>query len=158
MAKVLQKINSKKKIFTCDTFEGIPYEDKFSTNKTAKGAFSDTSFESVKETFENFKVSDRIEMIQGKFEDVVSEGIDKEKFSYIFVDCDVYDASVFALNFGFPRLTNEGIISFDDYERNIQSKPRWGMTKAVDDFCKTNNLKLFLNSKKYHMLPYIRKK
>ena len=29
MAKFLQQIKSKKKIFACDTFDGIPTEDQF---------------------------------------------------------------------------------------------------------------------------------
>ena len=118
MAKALKKINSKKKIYACDTFEGIPYEDKFSTNKKAEGSFSDTSYENVKSIFEKYQVLDKIKIIKGKFEDVVEDQIGDRKFSYIFCDCDVYDASVFALNFGFPRLSENGIMSFDDYERN----------------------------------------
>ena len=157
IAKALEKIGVKKKIFTCDTFEGIPYEDKFSTNEKAKGSFSDTSLETVKKTYQKFDVSKKIEIIKGKFEDVVKQQLDNKKFSYIFVDCDVYDASVFALNFGFSRLENKGIMSFDDYERDQRMKARWGMTKAVDDFCNKNKIKLFSDTLNYLKLPYIKK-
>ena len=158
MAKALQKIGSKKKIYACDTFEGIPYEDKFSTNKNVQGSFSDTNIENVMKTFEKFHVDDRIEIIKGKFEDVVDKEIGNEVFSYIFVDCDVYDASCFALNFGFPRLESQGIMSFDDYERDKRLEARWGMTKAVDEFCKENKINLVLDTKEYLKLPFIIKK
>ena len=155
IAKALEKIHSQKKIFSCDTFQGIPYEDKFSTNKTAKGSFSDTSYESIQKVFDNFKVSNKIQIIKGKFEDVVENNLKNEKFSYVFVDCDVYDASVFSLNFGFPRLTKNGIISFDDYERDNRLEARWGMTKAVDDYCKKYKINLVLDTNEYQKLPHI---
>jgi|APSaa5957512535_1039671.scaffolds.fasta_scaffold41884_2 predicted O-methyltransferase YrrM len=157
IAKALEKIHSQKKIFSCDTFQGIPYEDKFSTNKTAKGSFSDTSYESVQKTFDNFKVSNKIQIVKGKFEDVVENNLKNQKFSYVFVDCDVYDASVFSLNFGFPRLTKNGIISFDDYERDNRLEARWGMTKAVDDYCEKHKINLMLDNSEYEKLPYIKK-
>ena len=157
IAKALEKIHSQKKIFTCDTFEGIPYEDKFSTNVKTKGSFSDTSYESVQKTFDNFKVSKKIQIIKGKFEDVVENNLKNEKFSYVFLDCDVYDASVFSLNFGFPRLTKNGIISFDDYERDNRLEARWGMTKAVDDYCEKHKINLMLDTNEYQKLPHIKK-
>ena len=157
IAKALEKIHSHKKIFACDTFEGIPYEDKFSTNRKAKGSFSDTNYESVQKAFDNFKVSKKIQIVKGKFEDVVENNLKNEKFSYVFVDCDVYDASVFSLNFGFPRLTKNGIISFDDYERDNRLEARWAMTKAVDDYCKKYKINLMLDTNEYQKLPHIKK-
>ena len=49
-------------------------------------------------------------------------------------------------------------MSFDDYERDKRLEARWGMTKAVDEFCKENKINLVLDTKEYLKLPFIIKK
>jgi len=66
-SKFLDLIGSKKKIYTCDVFTGLPYDDKFSTSKNVKGEFGDTDLEFVKSQFKKFNVTDRIEIIPGLF-------------------------------------------------------------------------------------------
>lgn len=136
---MLDLIKSKKKIYTCDTFSGIPYEDKHSTAKNAKGNFDDTSLEFVKSQYKEFGVADRIVIIPGLFEETLYKELNFNKFSFVLLDCDVYDATKFCLPFIDERLS--GIVCFDDYEQDQSRKPRWGMTHAVNEFYDKINLK-----------------
>ncbi len=136
-AKFLDAIKSSKKIHAFDTFEGMPYEDRFSTAKNVKGSFGDTSYEFVKSQYEKFGVTDRIIIHKGLFENTL-ENLKNSKFSFVLLDCDVYDASKFCLPFIDERLN--GIVVFDDYEEDPNRKARWGMTKAVDEFYEKINM------------------
>ena len=154
MAKFLKTLHSTKKIYSCDTFTGIPYDDQYSTIKDAKGMYSDTSIESVQQTLKDFDADSNVELIKGKFEDTLENKLADKKFSFIFVDCDIYKSTVTGLNFGYPRLVSGGIIMFDDYDR----KPDlWGQTKAVDDFCQKNQIKVHSDNSRYNQIPYITK-
>lgn len=136
-AKFLNVIKSRKKIHTFDTFEGMPYEDKFSTARNVKGSFGNTSLEFVRSQYEKFSVADRIIIHKGLFENTLSS-LQDNKFSFVLLDCDVYDATKFCLPFIDERLT--GIVVFDDYEQDPNRKARWGMTKAVNEFYNKINM------------------
>ena len=153
LAKFLKQLNSKKIIYTCDTFEGIPYEDKYSMMKNAKGMYANTSIETVKQNFRRFGVLDQIICLPGEFENTLEKELSDKKFSFIFVDCDIYDSSVTGINFGYSRLNEGGIMAFDNYDYD-EKKSDWGITKAVNDFCKNENVEL-INAFKYESLPYI---
>lgn len=137
-AKLLDLIKSDKKIYTCDVFTGLPYEDKHSTAKNTVGNFGDTSYEFVNSQFDKFNVSQRITVIKGLFEDTLYKTLDKNKFSFVLLDCDIYDSTKFCLPFIDDRLN--GIVAFDDYEQDPNKKPRWGMTRAVNEFYQKINL------------------
>ena len=149
-AKFLDLIHSKKKIYTCDVFTGLPYEDKFSSSKNVKGEFGDTSLDFVKSQFTKFKVNDRIEIIPGLFEETLYQKISNHRFSFVLVDCDIYDATKFCLPFIDER-TN-GIIAFDDYSKDKSIEAVWGETKAVDEFVQEKNIEL-----KIKPVPHINK-
>ena len=141
-ANLLQSLYSKKTIFACDSFSGIPYEDKFSNVAHSVGQFGDTSKEYVEKKIKKFKHSKHVTLIPGLFEDTLYQKLSKQTFSLVLLDCDVYDATKFALEFVFPRMTKNGIIMLDDYERSYTEKPLWGATKAIDEFIQKNNLKI----------------
>ena len=141
-ANLLQNISSGKKIYACDSFSGIPYDDKFSNVQNSKGRFGDTSEEYVQKKIQKFNLASKTELIPGLFENTLYQKLSEQKFSLVLLDCDVYDATKFALEFIYPRMTTNGIIVLDDYERAYTEKPLWGATKAIDEFAKKNNLKI----------------
>lgn len=146
MAKFLKKINSKKKIYACDAFIGLPYDDRFSSRKGGKGWLSDTSEQIAREKFEKFGVSNKIEIVKGLFEETLYQKLADKKFSFILVDCDLYDATKYSLKYAYPRLSTNGIVMFDDYYRfDNDNEPPSGETKAVDEFCAENEIDLSLN-------------
>ena len=155
MARFLKQINSKRKIYGYDTFEGYPYEDRFSTKSktfkgTAGGGGADDlplSLESVQTKIKKFNVDDKIILVKGLFEDTLNSKSTPNEFSFIFFDCGLYDASKFCLEFVWEKLSKNGIILFDEYGGGTSNatKGAIGETKAVDEFCVKEKLKLQLN-------------
>ena len=71
MAKFLKQIKSRKKIFACDTFEGIPKDDRFVNNPKGKGLFSDVNFEEISSKIKTFELDDTIDLVKGLFENTL---------------------------------------------------------------------------------------
>ena len=180
LAQFLKKINSKKKIFACDGFFGYPIDDKFSSQKNAKGTITDTNFQTVAKKFKKFNVDDKITIIQGLFEETLEKNLSNEKFSFVIIDCDLYESVKFCLKFVYPKIVENGIIVFDNYdlynfgpnskfeeerlgliETNTadwsklfpEKQLAWGEIKAVDEFCNERKIKLDLTP-----APHIKKK
>lgn len=152
-AKFLQKLGSKRKIYACDAFIGLPNEDKFSLwGKDAKGMYADTSADLVLKKFKKFEVNDKIFLVDGLFEDTLYQKLHEKKFSLVLVDCDIYDATKLGMEFVYPRLVKGGIIMFDDYDRVTKNEPVSGETVAVNEFCSAKKIKIELFPE-----PYIRK-
>ena len=137
IARLLKNIGSKKRIYTCDTFEGHPYDDKF--GKERKGRFSDVNFSYVEEKFCKFRVADKIRIVKGMFEDVLHRKLGDKRFSFAFVDCDLYQSTKYSLNFLIPRMADGGIIALHDY-----SNPQRGLSKAVHEQCHESHFKVNL--------------
>ena len=161
LAKFLEQIKSKKKIFACDTFDGIPEDDEFVEETTATGLFGDTSFDFVSKQIQRFGVQKNIELVKGKFQDVFDEKLKNEKFSLVFMDCDIYSSAKYSIEFSYPKLADKGFMIFHDY--SIGKKPinkegtkigdsEWGETKAVDDFLKDKIETVVIDS-----IPFIQK-
>jgi len=146
IARFLKSIGSKKRIYTCDTFEGHPYDDKF--GKDRKGRFSDVNISYVEDKFFRFGVADKIRIIKGIFEDVLYKKLGEKKFSFAFLDCDLYQSTKYALNFLIPRMANGAIIALHDY-----GNPHFGLTKAVHEQCQKSHLKVNL-----YPIPHIHMK
>lgn len=133
----LQSRSSQKRIFGFDSFEGFPAEqlkeelgllgDAGDANKSEAG-FRDTSFALVKQKLALFGLK-HVELHKGYFSDTLASCAD-EVFSFVHLDCDLYGSYKECLEFFYPRLSNGGIILFDEYD-----DPPWpGCNKAVDEF------------------------
>ncbi len=144
-AYFLKKIKSSKVIYACDTFEGLPYDDKFSKYTNIKGAFSSTNIPYVLKKFKKFRVSDKIKIIKGCFEDTLEKRLSKKRFSLAFVDCDLYDSTKYVLDFLYPRMEDNGIICFHDFYATGYKFSVWGITKAVEEFLEKKHLDIQLN-------------
>ena len=84
MAHFLKQINSKRKIYGCDTFEGLPYEDTFSkqSSKNLIGEFSH-SLDFVHDKSKKFNVYDKVILVQVHFEDTLYFAQSNINFSYV---------------------------------------------------------------------------
>jgi len=127
MGLFLKQINSKRKVFACDTFGGILDDDEFVNNKIGKGLFSDTNFDFVLGQVQKFKMEDKIELVKGKFQDRFDEKFRDSKFSLVFIDCNIYSSAKFAIEFTYPRLINDGIMIFHCYGARKPSTNNDGM-------------------------------
>jgi len=117
-----------------DTFEGHSSDDIRDQldGPHESGGFNDTSYESVKQYLSKFN---NVEILKGRFQDNANNVKDLS-FFFVHLDVDIYEPTIYALDFFNNRLYVGGCIIVDDYGFN--SCP--GARKAVDDFLiKTNN-------------------
>ena len=139
LAHFLQTLGSRRKVYACDTFSGHPYGESTSRDcPMSKGQFSDTSLEYVKHKFSMFGVANRIQVVDGRFEDSLDASLGKRRFSLAFIDCDLYESAIFSLRWLDSRMTSEGIIAMHDYFLGS------GVVRAVREWCSSNGLKVKL--------------
>ena len=97
----------------------------------------------VLDQFRKFEVDDKIQLLEGLFEDTLNEKLANNNFSIVLIDCDLYDATKYCLEFAYPRLNKNGLIILDDYQ-NLEN-PEFGETKAADEFCSSHGTKVILS-------------
>ena len=142
-AEIIAKTKQEsKKLFLFDTFEGLPEVDK-KDNFCKKGDFSNTSYESVKKNFECYK---NVYVYKGVFPKQNSEHVDKETFSLVHIDVDIYQSYKDCLEFFYPRMVHGGIIVLDDYDHEHCK----GAKLATDEFLQGKNEKLI-----WHMFSQV---
>lgn len=130
MALWLKKLNSPKKIYLCDTFEGIPAptQEDPDYDKAVKltGAFRG-ELEEIKDLFTRLGVLDRAVFLKGKFQDTFPT-FDAPPIAFLHLDADWYESTIVCLEKLWDRVTPGGLVQFDDYGS-------WqGCKKAVDEF------------------------
>jgi O-methyltransferase len=127
LAKILSmhRVYASQRLYLFDSFEGMPDTDK-TYDLHAKGDFSDTSLESVKERV-GFPAL--VEFNKGVIPSTFS-GKEDQSISFAHIDVDIYKSVLDCCEFIYPRLLNGGILIFDDY--GFPSCP--GAKKAVDFF------------------------
>ena len=152
MAHFLKRINSKRMVYGSDTFEGFPYDDKYSLYNNKKGTSDGFEFDDVIKKIKKYDVNDKIILLKGMFEETLFQKLNNNLFSFVFVDCNLYDSTKFGLEFVYPRISNEGIIAFDDYESSSKGTPYHGETKAADEFCHKHEISI-----EFIPIPHIKK-
>jgi hypothetical protein len=117
-----------RRMYLLDTFSGFVQEQIESPlSQTAKHAFRDVSLEYAQETV---GASELFEWIVGPFPDSITPALQDEKYSFVSLDCDLYDPILAGLRFFYPRLSPGGLIFVHDY-----SSGHWpGATRALDQF------------------------
>ncbi len=112
-----------------DTFNGFDSGDLaaevINNSKYSATNFSDTSIESVKKIFEN---SNQVHFYPGYFPDTTAS-LTETTFALVHLDADLYQPTLAALQYFYPKLSPGGVIVVHDYNHS------WaGVTKAVDQF------------------------
>jgi len=151
MAKFLQQINSKRKIFACDTFDGVPCDDEFVENKEGKGQFSDVDIKKISEKIKIYGVEKEIKLITGNFNNSLKQ-LENETFSLVFLDCMVYDSAKFAINFSYPKLSTDGIFISHCYGIPKDSHSFWGESIAVNEYLSSKLEKIKIDA-----IPFFQK-
>jgi hypothetical protein len=136
MAIYLRQAGSTKAVYGFDSFEGfgdtIDEDNKLAHTELHPDAhrlgYSDTALDLVERKVKAFSLSN-VRLIRGYFQ--TSLQLCRETaFSYVHLDCDTYTAYRDCLNYFYPRMADNGIISLDEYD-----DPPWpGCNKAVDEF------------------------
>jgi hypothetical protein len=125
-----------KHVFGLDSFQGfdqsvrkdIELGGKANTEKRM-GGFGETSIGHVRGKLARLGLLDAVTLIPGYFAETLQTLL-TESFSFVHLDCDIYDSYKQTLNFFYPRMSHGGLILFDEYE-----DPPWpGCKLAVDEF------------------------
>lgn len=138
-AKLIHAVLPDSPYYLFDTFTGLPPEILTEKEKqsVSKVDFQDTSLEAVQE----YLGCDYFIFKQGFFPKT-TEGIG-EKFAFVYLDADLYQSTKDGLDFFYPRLVPNGIIVVDDYGSNYWD----GVTKAVDEFRQSHNVRFLKTTK-----------
>ena len=115
-----------------DTFEGHPKSDINRSIETTHvaGSFRDTSYEAVSEYLSIFK---DVKVYKGRFQDTC-QVLEDEILQFAYLDMDIYEPTIFALNYLNNKIIKGGVILLDDY--GFASCP--GIEKAVKEFTQVN--------------------
>ena len=124
-ARLICEVKGEKNLYLFDTFEGLP-ETHDNDLFVQKGWLHDTSLESVKNYLSDFK---NTHFLKGIFPET-AEPISDKKFSFIHLDTNLYQSTLDALEFFWPRMVVGGRIVSHDY--NTNSMP--GIKKAFSEF------------------------
>ncbi len=154
---VISKI-SKNKIYAFDSFEGFPENTSENDHKNiskvlrfSKWHFKLMTIDLVKQNLINNNIEptdieNKIVFKKGWFPNSFKDF--NEEVSFLHLDVDLYNSYKDCLEFFFPKLKKGGIVTFDEYYKdinNILSKKDWdwrGANIAIDEFVKKNNLEL----------------
>jgi len=123
-AKVLALSKGSRLIRLFDSFEGMRATSSYDGHRP--GDFSDTSLESVQQYLHGIQ---GIHFYKGWFPET-TRGLEETKYSFVHLDVDLYQSTLDALLFFYPRLVSGGMILSHDF--NSRTCP--GVSKAYKDF------------------------
>lgn len=116
------------------------------------GGFSNTSYEAVNQRVREFGLAQTATLVPGYFQDTLA-GYADWRFSFVHLDCVIYESYRTCLEFFYPRLVVGGVILLDEY-----NDPPWpGCTLAVDEFLADKPEKLTEIRSDNHVRYYLRK-
>lgn len=119
-AAVMLAASPTKRLHLFDTFEGLPHGD----GQFAKGEY----FGSLADVQANLaQWLNRLEFHPGLFPQSVPASLDA-RFSFVHLDLDLYDSTLAALEWFWPRLEKGGVLLSHDYPFSD------GVVKAFDEF------------------------
>lgn len=126
-----------RKVFLYDTFEGIPFtsEDKKDFHKV--GDFSDTDYETVKNSLPYATV------VKGIFP---SSAVSMSDIAFAHIDCDQYQSVFESVKYILPLMVKGGIIWFDD------APDLEGALLAVEDLFGKDNYEISKTGKIYKIV------
>lgn len=131
-AKLFHHIAPYRDIFLFDSFTGLPRqvikEDCDGVVRAQSVDFSDTKPEDVLKYIDG---NSKVKIIEGIFPDTVSE-VPELSYAFVHIDADLYQSTLDALQYFYPRLSPGGCIVVHDYNHDWE-----GVVKAVDEFSVT---------------------
>lgn len=127
-----KKLNQNKKVYCFDSFEGLPAPnpemypvDAGDIHHTLREL--SVSLEEVKKNFEIFSpLDENVIFVKGWFKDTIPYN-NIEKISVLRLDGDMYESTILALDYLYPKLSVGGFCIIDDYIHI-------GARTAVDDY------------------------
>jgi O-methyltransferase len=140
IASMLKRFSSPRKIYLCDTFQGVV---KAGANDTLYrgGEHADTSIEAVMGLMGKLEVTANVEILTGIFPEESAHRIEHNLFAFCHIDVDTYLSAKDVFEWVSPRLSLHGVVVFDDYGT-------WGcegVAELVQEIAKNPDFFLFQN-------------
>jgi O-methyltransferase len=108
-AKIISMFAANRTLHLFDTFEGLPEPTPRDSQKYKTGQYS-CSLESVQQYLADMNV----EFHKGLFP-LTAEAVADKLFSFVHLDMDLYEGTLAALQFFYPRLSPGGVLISHDY-------------------------------------------
>jgi O-methyltransferase len=109
-ARMIAENAPRKTLHLFDTFKGLPKPSQLDSQK-----FSESDFNFGIEQVRKYLNGQRVVFHQGMFPDETGTQVENERFSFVHLDCDLYESTLSSLKFFYPRLSSGGIILSHDY-------------------------------------------
>lgn len=116
MAKVLKSVQSDKKIYACDTYNGLPYDGVSSIDGMLKKGECTASFELFWSNIKKAKVEDYVIPVPGLIEETLYNKLKDKEYCFAFLDMDLYEPTSYGTRYLLPRLNVGGIVGYHDYK------------------------------------------
>lgn len=122
--------NQNSAIYLCDTFDGVVKAGKEDGDyKGGEHRFNDKQY--VLNLLKgNLSHTNNIQILSGIFPEETSNQITDQLFKFCHVDVDVYQGAKDIIEWIWPKMTQHGIMVFDDYGFGACK----GVTKAVNEY------------------------
>lgn len=124
VSKFIHNIVPGKNLYLFDTFEGFP---KKLLKGAVDGRFDGVSLEAIKENIGNL---DNVVFVKGYFPDSAIN-LKDERFSFVMIDFDLYESTLSALEYFYPKVNQEGYIFLHDYN---SPESGFGVSRAANEF------------------------
>jgi len=159
MALHLERSASSRRVFGFDSFEGFGARIDLdlalggaADRHKRRGGFASTSAGEVWTRAARLGVADRIALEVGWLPESLDAARD-ERFSFVHLDCDLYESYRGCLEFFYPRLSKGAIVLLDEYD-----DPPWpGCNRAVDEFLADKSECLVAIRRDNHVKYYFRR-
>lgn len=113
MATVLKHMHPKMKIYSFDTFQGMPQTDE-RKDSVKDGDFADVSLDEIKATARDLRI-DNIEFIQGTFEETLPAAIGQiGPLRLVHIDCDTFSGIETSYKYSKQAMVPGAYIVLDD--------------------------------------------
>lgn len=128
-----------RKIFACDSYEGLPKDSQYKQDEVVNGNFEQYDYAiSLEEVQNNFKkynlLDDNVQFIKGFFETSLKT-LHVDKIAILRLDGDMYTSTISVLEELYDKVSIGGFIIVDDYRWEIA-----GCGSAIDDFRNKRNI------------------
>ncbi len=125
-SKFIHLLAPEKILYLFDTFKGFPAE--YIEDKNEVKRFKNTKVEIVKK---NIGDLNNVVIRKGIFPET-TKGLETEKFSFVYIDADLYISILDGLRFFYPRISQGGYLFIHDYNNPQESNA--GVLRAVREF------------------------
>jgi hypothetical protein len=126
-ALTMRKLGVKKKLFLCDSFQGLPEPDRRFDKGFYRGQYA-TPREWIERMIEENGLGDLCVIVPGLFSDTLPKLAAEQTFCFANIDCDIYPSAVDCIKYLYPKLVPGAAMQFDEYYNALG-----GVTQAVNE-------------------------